>query len=329
MQKLKVGLYWAASCGGCEIAVLDIDEKILDVIKYVDIEFWPVAMDTKYNDVEALPDKYFDVVFFNGGIRNDENEHMAKLLRQKSKIMVAFGSCAIHGCVIGLANYYGKDAILRRAYLEAESNNREDVEKGVMPTPKGDYLTLPVVLQCLKTLDEVVEVDYYLPGCPPPPELVAEAFEKIISGKLPPKGSVLAPEHTQCKECPRNPSPGENIPRIKEMPDIKRIWEIEDDGRCFLEQGVICMGPVTRAGCSTRCLNANHPCTGCMGPPSNVRDAGAKLISMIGSILKLSGEKELNEEAAEKLAEKIRDYIGTFYLYSYAKSFAAKRRCKR
>ena len=82
-DKLKFAFYWAASCGGCEIAVLDINEKILDVVAKVDIVFWPVAMDIKYKDVEAMPDKHVDVCFFNGAIRTEEQEHMAKLLRKK------------------------------------------------------------------------------------------------------------------------------------------------------------------------------------------------------------------------------------------------------
>src|SRR3990170_5771773 len=98
-NKLKIAFYWAASCGGCEIAVLDINEKILDVVQIVDIVFWPVAMDVKYKDVENMPDKYIDITLFNGSIRNSEQEHMAKLLRQKSKTLVAFGSCAHEGKV--------------------------------------------------------------------------------------------------------------------------------------------------------------------------------------------------------------------------------------
>jgi F420-non-reducing hydrogenase small subunit len=93
-EKMKLGFYWAASCGGCEIAVLDINEKILDVVNMADIVFWPVAMDVKYKDVEAMPDKYIDICFFNGSVRTGEQEHMAKLLRKKSKVLVAFGSCA-------------------------------------------------------------------------------------------------------------------------------------------------------------------------------------------------------------------------------------------
>ena len=98
-------MYWAASCGGCEIAVLNIDEKILDVDANFDVVFWPVAMDAKYKDVEAMEDGSILLCLFNGGIRNSENEDIAHLLRRKSKILVAFGSCATEGCIPGLANF--------------------------------------------------------------------------------------------------------------------------------------------------------------------------------------------------------------------------------
>ena len=118
MEKKKLAFYWAASCGGCEIAVLDINEEILNVIANADIIFWPVAMDVKYKDVEEMPDKHIDVCFFNGAIRTEEQEHMAKLLRRKAKVLVAFGSCANDGCVIGLANLWNKNTIFERAYSE-------------------------------------------------------------------------------------------------------------------------------------------------------------------------------------------------------------------
>ncbi len=90
-------MYWAAACGGCEIAVLNIHEGILDVDANFEVVFWPVAMDAKYGDVEALPDGAITVCFFNGGMRNSENEEMAHLLRRKSQLLVAFGSCACAG----------------------------------------------------------------------------------------------------------------------------------------------------------------------------------------------------------------------------------------
>ena len=125
-EKLKFAFYWAASCGGCEIAVLDINEKILDVLQIADIVFWPVAMDFKYKDVENMPDKYIDVCFFNGGIRNEEQEHIAKLLRQKSKTLIAYGSCSHLGGVPGLANIANRKEIFEKAYFTTFSTANPD-----------------------------------------------------------------------------------------------------------------------------------------------------------------------------------------------------------
>src|SRR4030042_791083 len=108
VAKPKVALYWAASCGGCEIGQLEIGEKILKLAEAVDIIFWPVALDVKYKDVEAMPEKGIDVCLFNGGIRNSEQEHMAKMLREKSKVMIAYGACAYEGGIPGLANLFNR-----------------------------------------------------------------------------------------------------------------------------------------------------------------------------------------------------------------------------
>ncbi len=322
-EKKKIGFYWAASCGGCEIAVLDIDEKILEVVQHADIVFWPVAMDIKYKDVESFEDGYMDVCFFNGGIRTEENEHMAKLLRKKSKILIAFGSCAHKGCVLGFANLSSKEEILKRVYLETPStDNPEKIIPSKKVVGEKEELSLPSYLPFLKTLDDVVEVDYYIPGCPPPPELIYENILKIINNELPEKKTVLAPDVSLCEDCSRNPL------KEKKMPaDIKRIYEIDDDPtKCFLEEGVICMGPVTRKGCNTRCINANFPCTGCMGPTSEVRDQGAKMISSLGSILAIDNEEKYTAEEIYQIARKIVDPVGTFYMYSFASSLLGKRK---
>ena len=120
--KLKIAFYWAGSCGGCEIAVLDLNEKILDVVQIADIVFWPVAIDIKYKDVDNMADKSIDITFFNGSIRNSEQEHMAKVLREKSKTLVAFGSCAHQGSVPGLANLNTKQEIFDQVYIKDKSN---------------------------------------------------------------------------------------------------------------------------------------------------------------------------------------------------------------
>ena len=126
-SKPKFAMYWASSCGGCEIAVLNIGEKILDVDANFDVVFWPVAMDAKTKDVEAMPDKSILLTLFNGGIRTDENEHMAKLLRQKSQILVAFGSCANEGCIPGMANFSSVEDIFNAAYDSPSTENPEPV----------------------------------------------------------------------------------------------------------------------------------------------------------------------------------------------------------
>ncbi len=96
-DKPKFAMYWASSCGGCEISVLNIGVKILDVDAVFDIVFWPVAADFKYEDVRGYPDGYIDLCLFNGAIRNSENEEIAHLLRRKSKVLVAFGASRDRG----------------------------------------------------------------------------------------------------------------------------------------------------------------------------------------------------------------------------------------
>src|SRR5271157_2429632 len=101
MAKPKVAFYWCASCGGCEEAVVDLAETILKVVEAVDIIFWPVALDFKRTDVEAMADGEIDVCFVNGAIRMDDQETMAKLMRKKSKLLVAYGACAYQGGIPG------------------------------------------------------------------------------------------------------------------------------------------------------------------------------------------------------------------------------------
>jgi F420-non-reducing hydrogenase small subunit len=320
MAKLKFAFYWAASCGGCEITVLDINEKILDVVSLADIVFWPVALDIKYQDVEKFPNGFIDVCFFNGSVRNSEQEHLAKILRERSKILIAFGSCAHKGCIPGLANLFSREEILKRIYQQTPSTKNPE---GIIPRIESGGLTLPEFYEEVFPLDKIVPVDYYLPGCPPPPELVISAVEKIANGNLPEKGTVLAPEKALCEDCERNPK------EAKKMPDIKRMIEvIPDPKKCFLEEGIICLGPVTRSGCSARCLKANWPCTGCLGPTPEVIDQGGKAISAIASILALDKEKTLSEEEWERLIEKIPDPVGTFYMYSLPSALIPKRRRK-
>ena len=165
MAKPKVAFYWCASCGGCEEAVVDLKEDILKVADAVDIVLWPVALDFKKKDVEALGDGEIAVSFINGAVRTEEQEEMVKLLRTKSGLVVAFGSCAHIGGIPGLGNFWTRDTIFQRVYKEVPSVENPE---GTIPEEKTTVdvgeLTLPEFYDTVKTLDQTIPVDYYLPG---------------------------------------------------------------------------------------------------------------------------------------------------------------------
>jgi len=316
--KLKLAVYWAAACGGCCVSVLDVHEKLFDVIAAADLVFWPIALDTKYEDVENMPDKHIDLTLFNGAVRNSENEHMAKLLREKSKILVAYGSCAHMGGIPGLANFSSKEEIFRRVYEESESL----VNPGnTRPLPESEVnegiLNIPVFFNDVRSLAQVVDVDYFIPGCPPQTERLLEVFTAVVTGaELPPPGSVVGADvKAQCDECTRKKTENKKITKFY------RPWEINDDGEtCFLEQGVLCMGPATRAGCGHRCIKGNAPCRGCYGPPPGAVDPGAKMMSAIASII---DEKE--PEEISRVIEDIADPAGFFYRFSLPSSLIRRK----
>jgi F420-non-reducing hydrogenase small subunit len=320
-----VAFYWAASCGGCEIAVLDTNEKVLELAEHADIVFWPVAMDIKYKDVEAFPDGYVDVTFFNGSVRNSEQEHMAKVLRAKSKILVAFGACANQGSVPGLANLWSADELLDHVYLEVSGGRHNG---SAVPRPEAEVregtLRLPVLYDTVKTLDQTVAVDYYLPGCPPPVELIKRAIDAILQGTLPPRGSVLAPLTAVCAECPRKRED-------KRITAIHRVHEVVPaPERCLMEQGIVCMGMATRGGCGAQCLKVDMPCTGCGGPAPNRPDMGTGMLTALASILHLDKEPgTYTEEEVMELMAQIKDPVGLFYMYSLPASILKRKVMKR
>ena len=318
MAKPKVAFYWCASCGGCEETVVDLAEDILKVVDAVDIALWPVALYYKLKDVEAWKPGEVAVAFINGAIRLSEQEKWVKLLREKCPMVVAFGSCAHLGGIPGLANATSKQEIFANKYHRSPTVDNPD---GIVPQEKsvvdGYELELPKFWQDVKALDQVIDVDYYLPGCPPPPETVAVAVNAILEGKLPPKGSVLAPEKALCESCPRN----ESKPDELTISEFKRLaTSTPDPEKCFLAEGFLCMGPATRSGCGERCINGNMPCRGCFGPTPDALDSGLKMLGAVAS----RGVGETQEEA-NKFASSLVDPVGTLYRFNLPVSLL--RRC--
>jgi F420-non-reducing hydrogenase small subunit len=319
MPKPKIALYWTASCGGCEIGQLEIGEKILKLVDFADIVFWPVAMDVKYKDVEAMPDKSIDVCLMNGGIRNSEQTHMAKILREKSKVLIAYGACSCEGGVPGLANLFNKQQIFDRVYLETPStdNKNKTVPMTSFAAPEGE-LTVPKMYDTVYTLAQTVPVDYYIPGCPPEERTTWLALEALISGNLPPHGTVISHNaRSVCNDCPRQ----RNVKKVKKF---YRTYEIQPDkDLCLLEQGLLCAGIATHGGCGAPCPQANMPCTGCYGAVDGVIDQGAHFLSGVASVIDSNDAAEV-----KNILEDIRDPAGTFYRYSMADSLLRRARIK-
>jgi F420-non-reducing hydrogenase small subunit len=325
-KKPKLAMYWASSCGGCEIALVNLNEKILAVDAHFDFVFCPCLLDTKTKDIEALPDRGLALTLFNGAIRTSENEEMARLLRRKSELLIAFGSCSSEGCIPALSNLSSKADHFRAVYLD---NPSIDNPQGILPqtrttVPEGE-LELPEFYERVRHLVQIVDVDYFIPGCPPEPHQIWNVVEALVQGaQLPPKGSALgAGNSTVCDECAHR----------KENKTIKKFYRtyeiVPDRERCLLEQGIVCMGIVTRDGCGALCLQVNMPCTGCYGPPQGVLDQGAKMVSALGSVLDIGDCKDLSDgEIAARIdavIEGLPDFAGTCYKYSLAGSLLGGR----
>ena len=325
MKKVNIAIALGATCAGCDVAILDLNEKILDVAELVEFKFWPTAMDFKIEDLLALKDGEIDVGIYHGAIRTEEDEKIAKILRKKSKKIVAFGACANFGGIPSLANMPYSQSTFDLVYKNVPSM---DNPKGITPQTHtkidGEKLTLPGFRKQANSLESVIDVDYYVPGCPPMVPLIEKLVEvlKVFAetGELPPKGTVIAEEKTLCEEC------GRTKPEHISLEDILTPHEIDeiDPDLCLLAQGIICLGPATRAGCGALCTKSNVGCRGCLGPTSKVKDQGLKMISALSSLIGLENEENLTEEDFDKLINKIEDPLGTFWRFTFGKSLVAQ-----
>jgi F420-non-reducing hydrogenase small subunit len=318
-DKPKVAICWLGSCGGCDEAVVDINEVLLRVANAVDLVLWPVALDFKYHHIKAMGDGDIALSIINGHVRNSEQEEVAKLLREKSQLVLAFGACACFGGTPGLANFTTKEDIFNWVYRDAPTVvNPEGKYPQTKSQVNGKELTLPKFYEQVFALNQVINVDYYLPGCPPPPYLVMNAVSAVLEGKLPPRGSTLAPRRALCDTCPRNKTKPSRIA----LKDIKRIHQVEaDPDSCFLAQGIICLGPATRSGCGETCISINIPCRGCFGPVEGVVDSGAKFLSALASIIDAEDDEEM-----KKVIDTIDDPAGYFYRFSLPVSLLRGKR---
>ena len=324
-DKIKIAVYWSASCGGCDVSILDTEDKVLELAKIADIVYWPVAMDFKFDDFAALPDASVDIGLFNGAVRTSEQRKQAEVFRSKCKVLVAYGSCACFGGIPGLANLANRDEIFEVAYQTTPSTeNPDEVMPSTVHKVEGHELELPEFFDEVHSLDQVVKVDVSLPGCPPPNERILDLFgvatQYAETGALPPEGTVIASDKALCDTCPRNETRGGG--RIAE---VKRPHEVvADSTTCFLDQGILCMGIATRGGCEHTCIDANMPCRGCFGPTSDMLDPGAEAISAIGSVAGEANENDVPSHVMKKAVRSVRDPVVTFYRFTLPNAFLSR-----
>lgn len=170
MTKPKVATDWLCGCAGCHMSFLDIDERILKIVDLVDLRATPIT-DLKQPDEEGV-----DVGILEGGINNTHGEKVAKRMRERSKILVAFGDCAVFGGVPAMRNFVGIEPSLKRAYIDAESNDSEG------KIPSDPELT---VMTRVRAIHEVVPVDLHIPGCPPEADVIFYALAELAQGRIP------------------------------------------------------------------------------------------------------------------------------------------------
>lgn len=207
-MKPKVAFFSFTSCEGCQLMFLNLEDQFLDILSEVEIVNFREAMK------EVLSDEY-DIAMIEGSITRPSDAEEAKKLRERSKIVVAFGACAVIGGVNAIKNF----------------QPQEEVRKYVYDGKWETYETMPTV-----ALDQVIKVDYRIYGCPPDRKEILEVLTSLLLGKKP-----NIPDYPVCVECRL----AENV--------------------CVFDKGMVCTGPVTRAGCGAICPAFGNKCLGCRG----------------------------------------------------------------
>jgi F420-non-reducing hydrogenase small subunit len=273
---VKVASEWLCICGGCEVTLLDLGEALLDLLPKLEFVHMPIIMDHKYygqtGEREKLEIPEADIGIISGSVRNEENREVAEEMRKKCKTLISVGSCALYGGIPGMNNLFTVAEIAKLVYQDTPST-----EAAEMPTEE-----IPALEERVYAVSEVVDVDLKLPGCPTPPELLAEALTSLLEGK-----EFKLEERSVCDDCPtrREKKAITSIKRPLESVEFK-VGQPLEEVRCFMEQGYICQGPATKSGCGgadkvPRCIKAYMPCRGCFGP---IREGANPMVDMISAL---------------------------------------------
>lgn len=298
-EPVPIAMGQGSSCWGCYQSLVNIHLGLADILPKLDIKYWQAVADFKLHHLESYPDKSIVVGLYEGMARTDEDIHLLKLMRDKSQILIAFGTCSCFGGIPGMANFSN----LEECY-DVKFRKNKTVKKGKVPSKN-----IPPITSIVKPNNEYVDFDIYLPGCPPTSKIIATAVTALLTGQ-----PIELPAHAVCYYCEREK---------KETPIQKFQRDFEgtpDPEQCLLEQGYICQGSSTWGICEAQCPNNGAVCKGCHGPPAHFEDHGAATLAMLGSYAPLE---------TEEMLEGIKDPLGYLWRFTYPTSHLGKIRLRR
>lgn len=266
-EKIRLNTEWLCDCGGCHVALVDLHEKTLKVLDSVTIQHCPVL-----TDVKDYPEA--DIGILTGSIRTEHDRHAAEEMRRKCKTIIAFGTCAVYGGLHGAGLAHSREEIVDHVYRHNPTTRTDTV-------PDSEVTELA---KLVTPIDEVIDVDLYLPGCPPHAHFIFESLATLIEQREP-----RVTQDAVCARCDRQMVKGE-VDAIKNTLD-----GVPDDNICFLSQGYICLGSVTLDRCLAPCPNHGVACTGCAGPTMQIltepnRDIRTEVSDRMSRLTKIDAE---------------------------------------
>lgn len=249
---MKASIVSLTCCAGCVSSFLNAGEALLQILS----EDFEIVYSPTFVDLKEIPQ--VDLTIVEGGVRTESDEELIREVRAKSKILVALGMCATHGGITSLGNMLSLKKLLHK-------------EHSLLKSAK-----LPELKDLMYPVCQFVDVDYYVPGCPPMPLLIIHTLKSIVSGRAP-----LRHQSVVCAECHRKIVPAK-------VDKLYGIYEKEASHElCLVSQGFVCLGSLTRDGCGAPCPRADFTCFGCRGPPDSLlyrsRDMYALLVKVLSA----------------------------------------------